>query len=182
MGCDIHAYIEFAAPKKDGYPVYWQNFTRDGGSRNYILFGVLAGVRYPEAQLFEPKGMPEGNLGFATADDYWLSVAPEAYPQWADNGGYTSIESAERWVKDGSSIGEIGTDGRLSRVSGPDWHTHSWLTADELAKALDHYKVEAAKQWTDDADVPPEWQAMLASMRAFEAAGQMTRIVFWFDN
>lgn len=182
MGCDIHTYVEFATPKTGDYPVYWQNFTRNGGNRNYILFGVLAGVRYPEAQLFQPKGMPEGDYGFWTVEDYWLRIPSAAYPELEDSEGYVSLDKAERWIADGSSIGKRDAKGRLFRVSNPDHHTHSWLTTDELAQALDHYKAEAEKQWPGEADTPPEWLAMLAGMRAFEAAGQMTRLVFWFDN
>lgn len=181
MGCDIHTYVEFGKSRDDG-SVYWNNFTRNGGSRNYIMFGVLAGVRVSSVQLFEPKGMPEGSMGLRTSEDYWLHVAPEAHPEWADDDSWVSLDQATRWMENGSSIGEKDDSGRLRRVSGPDWHSHSWLTADELAQALDHYKSVAAKHWPDDADVPPEWAATLASMRSFEAAGQQSRLVFWFDN
>lgn len=183
MGCDIHAYVEYANVPASGRDPYWSNFTRNGGGRNYILFGVLAGVRFPQAQLYEPKGMPEGGLGFYTSDDYWTYVAPEKHPEWADtHDDYTSLVNAERWVASGSSIGERDQDGRLRRVSGPDWHSHSWLTADELEAALAQYSVEAEKKWPGDSQPPSEWKAMLAGMRVFEAAGQLTRLVFWFDN
>lgn len=182
MGCDIHTYVEFAnEPRLDAEP-YWQNFTRNGGSRNYVMFGVLAGVRVDDAKLFEPKGMPDGALGYRTAEDYWCHVAPEAHPEWADGDDWITLDQATRWVEQGSSVGENDEHGRLRRVSGPDWHSHSWLTADELERALDHYRTVAPKYWPQDADVPAEWIATLAAMRAFEAAGQRTRIVFWFDN
>lgn len=174
MGCDIHTYVEFGKSQKNG-DVYWDNFTRDGGSRNYVMFGVLAGVRVSGVQLFEPKGMPDGPLGHRTSEDYWLYVAPESHPEWADDDRWVSLEQAERWVENGSSVGEKDDAGRLRRVSGPDWHSHNWLTADELEQALEHYKMVSA-------DAPPEWAAMLASMRAFEAADYQTRVVFWFDN
>jgi hypothetical protein len=166
MGCDIHAYVEYADfTTNDGAP-YWRNLTRNGGSRNYVMFGVLAGVGYPEAQLFEPKGMPQGRLGWDTSDDDWCS-----------------LEQAERWVAGGYSVGETDDNGRLRRVSGPDWHSHSWLTTDELAKALDHYVAFLPKAYpSEPRTVPVEWQAMLAAMRCFEANGKQARLVFWFDN
>lgn len=182
MGCDIHAYLEFTDfTKADGEP-YWKSFTRDGGSRNYVMFGVLAGVRVPDAQLFEPKGMPTGELGYYTSDDYWTPVAPEKHPEWADGDGWVSLKNAERWVAEGSSIGESDEAGRLRRVSGPDWHSHSWLTADELAQALDHYAKVVGEYWPQDTGAPSEWAAILAAMRSFEASGDQARLVFWFDN
>lgn len=182
MGCDIHTYVEFSEfNQADGQP-YWQNFTRNGGSRNYVMFGVLAGVRVDDAKLFDPKGMPDGDLGYGTSEDYWHCVAPEKHPEWAGSDGYVDLESAKRWVEGGYSVGETDESGRLRLVSGPDWHSHSWLTADELSQALDHYSRVAPRFWPDSKDVPAEWAAMLAAMRSFEASGKLTRLVFWFDN
>ena len=181
MGCDIHTYVEFSESRDDA-SVYWNNFTRNGGSRNYIMFGVLAGVRVPDVQLFEPKGMPEGSLGYRTSEDYWLNVAPEAHPEWDDDESWVSLDRATAWIESGTSVGDLDDAGRLRRVSGPDWHSHSWLTADELEQALNHYRVVVPKYWPQDDGVPPEWAAMLASMRSFEASGQQSRLVFWFDN
>ncbi|WP_333571348.1 hypothetical protein [Sphingomonas sp.] len=182
MGCDIHAYIEFAQkPAGDDRP-YWQSFTRNGGGRNYVMFGVLAGVRVPEAQLFEPKGMPEGQLSSGVSGDHWILVAPEVHPEWADDEGYCSLANAEAWVKNGYSVGENDENRRLRRVSNPDHHSHSWLTADELQQALDHYGKVIPTFWSSDHEVPAEWQEMFGAMRSFEAADCLTRLVFWFDN
>lgn len=181
MGCDIHTYVEYAQ-KRDGTEPYWQNFTRNGGSRNYLMFGILAGVRVPGAQLFEPRGMPEGELGWDTSEDYWTLVAPAEHPEWADDDKWVSVEMAERWVAEGSSIGVHHETGRLRKVSGPDWHTHSHLTADELEQALAHYEAISGNYYLSSEPAPTEWHAMLAAMRAFEARDMLTRVVFWFDN
>lgn len=182
MGCDIHTYIEFAEPPAEGRQPYWRNFTCNGGSRNYVMFGVLAGVRMQDVQLFAPKGMPEGILGFYTDDDYWTNVAPADHPEWSDLDGFVSLEQAEEWVTQGYSVAEYDKDGRLTRVSGPDWHSHSWLAVDELAQALDRYASKVGEYWPNENGVPAEWAAMLAAMRSLEASGQLVRIVFWFDN
>lgn len=182
MGCDIHTYLEYADfTTREGEP-YWKNFTANGGSRNYVMFGVLAGVRVPDAKLFDPKGMPAGNLGYDTATRYWTNVAPEAHPEWADDDDWISLEKAQDWVERGYSVGESDDKGRLRRVSGPDWHSHSWLTADELQQALDHYKKLAVTYWPNDGEAPAEWAATIAAMRTFEASGKQSRLVFWFDN
>lgn len=59
----------------------------------------------------------------------------------------------------------------LERSKSRDWHSHSWLTADEFEEAL----TRASKQW----EVPKEYRAALATMREL---GSTARIVFWFDN
>lgn len=182
MGCDIHTYVEFGKRPAPDREVYWETFTRNGGSRNYLMFGVLAGVRVDAVKRFDPKGMPEGGLSYRTSEDYWVHVAPENHPEWADTDGWCSLESAERWVASGSSVGERDESGRLHRVSGPDWHSHSWLTADELESALHCYREAVPKYWPTETDAPAEWVAMLAAMRSFEASGYETRIIFWFDN
>lgn len=75
MGCDIHMYTErrvngkwvHADPSVRSFSesnesrinihVPYQHQIYKG--RNYLLFGVLAGVRTSECQKFEPKGFPE---------------------------------------------------------------------------------------------------------------------------
>lgn len=50
----------------------------------------------------------------------------------------------------------------------PEWHSHSWLSADEFAEALRRAEAEH-----------PEYMALLAAVRAL---GPGARVVFWFDN
>ncbi len=177
MGCDIHAYVEYS---KDGQ--YWKNLTDNAGSRNYVMFGVLAGVRVVDAQLFEPKGMPEGELGYVTSHGYWLNVAPDEHPDWADGEGWTALEKAQDWIDRGCSKPDYN-DGKLRRVSHPDWHSHSWLTAAELSEAIEHYRKVVGNYWPEEAGgAPTEWVAILAAMKAIEGNGEMARVVFWFDN
>lgn len=183
MGCDIHTYVEYGQPDADGTVKHWLGFTKNGGRRDYLMFGILAGVRIRDAKMFEPRGIPE-NLSFNAGDDYWLSVAPLSNPEWADQEDWVSQESAARWVKEGSSVeGYRRADGSLGQVSGPDWHSHSWMTADELQAALDRYPSEMVARWGQEGGEPdPEWAAMLAAMRVFEQRGYAARLVFWFDN
>lgn len=177
MGCDIHAYVEYSDDGK-----YWRSLTRNFGSRDYVMFGVIAGVRYEEAKLFEPKGMPDGPLSYVTEDDYWYRVAPAKNPEWADLDGWTSKERAQDWVARGISKPEYKGD-ELSRVTNPDAHSHSWLTADELAQALAHYVTAYSDRWdAETAKAPTEWLMILAAMQAANAAGAQSRIIFWFDN
>ena len=181
MGCDIHAFVEYAdAPSKGAEP-YWQNFVADFGSRNYLMFGILAGVRGADERAFPPKGMPSGRLSWQTDDKYWLRVAPPDHPEWANLDGWVSQKIADRWVADGSSKAEGPMP--CKRVSHPDWHSHSWLTLDELKRAAARYAEVVTERWPGEApEAPAEWRAIIAAMTAFEEAGCLTRIVFWFDN
>jgi hypothetical protein len=180
MGCDIHTYVELADGTKD--KPYWRNFTRNGGERDYLMFGILAGVRVEDEQLFEPKGLPEGELGYWTEDDYWLHVAPEKNPEWADTENWISREKAEKYIGYGSKADM--KDGVLKRVSHPDYHSHSWLTADEFEQAIKRYSEVVGKYYPvgQRSEAPLEWRAMLAAMRCAEAGGDLARLVFWFDN
>lgn len=178
MGADIHAYVEYELFSTEQGP-YWANLTSNFGSRNYYLFGLLAEVRGDGPALFKPRGIPEGRLGWETSDAYWTRVSDK----YADHDGFTSNENAERWVREGYSVAEKNEDGSLIRVSGPDWHSHSWLTAEELGKVLDHYAANVQSVWVDQKpEAPVEWRALLAAMREFENAGKAVRVVFWFDN
>ncbi len=181
MGADIHAYVEYVDFVTAEGEDYWSNLTRNFGDRNYYLFGLLAGVRGPDEPLFEIRGMPEGRLGYQTESDYWRYVTDNETD--ADNlEGWTLRDRAEEWVRSGASVADR-RDGKLVRVSGPDWHSHSWLTTDELAQVLDAYAAGVQEHWADQkAEAPYEWQAILAAMRSFEANGKKARVVFWFDN
>jgi hypothetical protein len=179
MGCDIHVYVEYS---DDGE--YWQNLTDNAGSRNYVMFGVLAGVRLEHLTVFSPKGLPDGKLGYITEDAHWINVARDGKPEQAEWDGWTSLESAARWVKSKYSEPEYDDSGRIRRVTNPDHHSHSWLNSDELNLALLRYPDAAKGVWGDSGGVqlPHEWVAIRAAMRAIEENGGLARVVFWFDN
>lgn len=154
MGCDIHCYIEYKPAESND----WSDF---GGcinpGRNYDLFAKLAGIRnYDEiTPIAKPRGYPEDAAGAARCDQ-WMYVTD------SPGEGYCSPERAECWVENGASKYR---DSEKKYVSNPDWHTHSWLTADEFAVAI-------------EGSGEPEYEAILAAMRSFEAGGAQARIVF----
>jgi hypothetical protein len=171
MGCDIHVYVEYSHDGK-----YWNSLTENAGSRDYAMFGILAGVRYRELKLFDPKGLPNGELSWQAATANILNIAPEKHPEFADTDGWTDRASAESWVAEGLST-PMYIDGVLHRVTNPDWHSHSWLTSDELSQCIEKYRaIPESKK------APSEWVGILAAMKAIEENGDQTRVVFWFDN
>lgn len=197
MGCDIHTFIEYSDfNDRDGEP-YWTCF---GGSynpgRDYTMFGILAGVRHDEFQMFEPRGLPEGKLSYPVQDYMRIRIADEGTEP---SEGEVSLEQARSWTGYyGETITEF--DGKPRWVGNPDLHSHSWLTAEEFKLALARYVLRDREP---DIDVTPEnrvavmqavaalaggdrydvsWDAILAVMETFEARGCKTRLVFCFDN
>lgn len=167
MGCDIHAFIDYDDFVKQDGEIYVSCFATLHLRRNYNLFGLMAGVRYQELKLFEPRGLPK-NLSYQTKDANQLFVSDEPNVDFQD--GFCSRQSAERWVAWGDSYW-IGTDQKL--VSHPDWHTHSYLLQGEMEQVL--RKLEH--------DSKAEIRAIVSCMNALNGNNpQKSRLVFWFDN
>lgn len=157
MGCDIHMMIEYAnVDTQDGQP-YWSSM---GGQynpgRDYSMFELLAGVRGDEDKaIVQPRGLPE-------------------HKSWQANDYY-----------DGSD----------------DLHSHTWLTLEEYRHVLNRYVLgdkadqivaegadrpaaiaaATALAWTGDR-YAPGYDAVLAAMEVFAAAGCKTRLLIAFDN
>lgn len=163
MGCDIHCYIEYKKPT--------DKQARDFGGRinpgrHYPIFAKLAGVRnYNEVTpIVEPRGMPS-DAGYEAQGDNQL------YITHTEGDDHATPENAQRWVENGSSKYIPNHEGKNTWVTHPDWHSHSWVTADEWEQAI-----SVSDQYVD------EYKAILAALRSFEAQGYMSRVVFWFDN
>jgi len=207
MGCDIHLYIEYKSKKTefDGYNPGWQSF---GGSinpgRNYAMFALMADVRnyYSDGKLpvlVERRGMPE-DAGYTATDDNRIYISE------TKSEDYVSMETANRWVKSGSSKFINDNDGNPIWVTNPDAHSHSWLTTSEFESVINKYleleagwhkvRVEEHNKMVKEENIQtdswayappsmvdePEYQVVLASLKRFEELGYDARIVFWFDN
>lgn len=129
MGADIHAYIDEASGVRGASS--WAKVRID---RDYWLFGLLAGVRGGGA-VFPPRGTPE-EMGWFAEDDYWITVTDKA--DVAIHDGWCLRETAEEYIAHGSKP-KYHKDGGLWKVAGPDWHSSSWLYADEVAKVQEKY-------------------------------------------
>jgi len=96
----------------------------------------------------------------------------QADQEYTGRVGTCTHAEAERWHARGRPY--VMRDGKPVMVEHPDWHTPSWLTADEWEAALKLAGVGPKAE--------AEYHAILAAMRALEAAGNAARVVFWFDN
>lgn len=159
MGCDIHCYIEYKRPSDNR--CRWRDFGgRINPGRNYNIFSKMAGARGELSDaVVAPRGFPN-DAAYKSSDDYWLYISDSG------NENTCTKEQAERYIAYGCKY----KDTEKRWVSHPDWHTHSWLSADEFERATN-----------DDFD-KPEYTAILAAMLSFESCGYESRLVFWFDN
>lgn len=163
MGCDIHAYIEYKMfDQNDGTP-YYNCFGERISDRDYVMFGILAGVRR-DGCIFEPRGLPE-HVSMVVRWDFNLFIT-----ETGEGSDCTTRENAERWVQEGSSK---WSDDEHNLVTNPDWRTPSWLNQYEFEQCLN-----SRKNIKDYGDVDPQWDAILAAMKVLPSS----RLVFWFDN
>jgi hypothetical protein len=180
MGCDIHGYIDYDQEiNKDR--IYTRGFAKVNIDRNYALFTVLAGVRagWDEnpKNIGSPNGIPE-NRSWTIDWDLFVRVDDE-YP---DQDHTCSTKEAESWARCNSHLMHQGyKDEEKLYVLHPDWHSHSYMSIQELSTAIRKYNAICKKAgW--DGTAPADIKAVLASMRALKAQGLEPRFVFWFDN
>jgi hypothetical protein len=160
MGCDIHAYIEFGASPVErelGTQARIGFFAEVQMGRNYRLFAALSDTRNDGeiAAIAPPRGLP------ATVSSV-LHDANTILLSDRDEAGCTTRARAQQWVANGSSQW-VGS----SRVTNPDWHSHSWVTADEFEEAMRRAN-----------EAGPSARAVLAALRALPHG----LLVFWYDN
>ena len=193
MGCDIHAHIEHIrypdrAPGEIGSS-WWSFAGLVGASRNYRVFsaftnGEVRGYTEAAPETVAPRGFPP-DADWGAADEYYEQDNRQVEPA-------TAQTEAAKWrakLGDGAKVtithGETVTwgfgephDGRHSHTTlsarwpGADWHTPSWLTTAEVARALESI----------GEPVEGYWRSVLDTMRALEHNGTPARLVFWFDN
>lgn len=162
MGCDIHFYVEVKKDDKwmfyDREAKYVKEVDEDGYrwknddwcespmyvGRNYNLFSILADVRNGRGFAgcdtgdgFVPIGPPRG-----VPND----VSPEVTKEYVcvlGSDEYHTQETFDRWVANGCSK-RIDAN----TVTGPDWHSASWFTVDELEKH-DWNQTTKLRGWVD---------------------------------
>jgi hypothetical protein len=79
MGCDIHLCIERLQPGSDTWITFAKGITL---SRNYQVFGRLAGVRGETVPVIQPRGFPEDAWSDTREDfDDWIG-SDRNTPTW----------------------------------------------------------------------------------------------------
>ena len=137
MGCDIHCYIEYKKkePKKFDSKDWMSFGGRINPSRNYWMFGFMAGVRCQFQGSKEPKGLPE-DIG------YIAEMESRLYINHSEKSSFEirdcSLEDAKRWESHGYKI-TYDKNGKEIFVEDPDWHSYSWLSTEEFKECLNLY-------------------------------------------
>lgn len=165
MGCDIHLRIEYKRPDSK----YWMDLGGEFSERIYGIFAKLAGVRnyYDITPISDPRGFPK-DASDRTLDAYSLWVTDKYDAECT-----CSKEDAERWIEQGCSQRIDG-----NRISNPDWHTASRVTAKEMEQAVKEIFCPKG-EWEGDYIV---FRCISVLMNELVACGQECRAVFWFDN
>ncbi len=164
MGCDIHAYIEYgpsSVERELGTKQWVGFFGAIHLDRDYHLFAALSDTRNDGEiePVCEPRGLPATLSSWVEAENTLLVSESEK-----NEPGCTPKDRAEQWVEGGSSQ---WVDAKRSRITHPDWHSHSWVSAEEFEEAMRRAKCKS-----------PVARAALASMRELPNGV----LVFWYDN
>lgn len=170
--------------KTKGRKSHWYSYgDHTNPGRNYTMFGILAGVRGKYEDSFEPKGkLDREEMGWSSRDANWFYISKDVAETDLEN-GYTNLETAKKWEGYGCRI-ENDQNGKPAWVEQRHWHSHTWMSIEELEEAFKRYMVRASAEWEEGiTKAPLEYRAMLASMKALEDDGENeVRVVFWFDN
>lgn len=191
MGCDIHAYVEEVWEYNERDSKAYKSASHIASfhhmNRYYGLFACMAGVRnywdlYP---VVAPRGLPnDPGISYRVRKESNFRVNDERNNAGCDD--YVSRADAERWTESGWSK---WYDDRQDEVTHPDWHTYSWLTTDEFAKAIEQFEALLNNEHEEDnipggiTQAPADYRGCLALMREIDKQENSTaRLVFWFDN
>ena len=160
MGCDIHAFIDYDCDMTDW--TYANSFAEEIDlPRNYLLFGLLAGVRQriDVEPVSLPKGLPD-KVSWPVERRYTIYISD------------VERDKVQQWLANGWS-----TLWRNHRITNPDWHSASWLSVDELEEVERRYDSYVANHHLIQIR-NNVLAAIIAAMKMLPAG----RLVFWFDN
>lgn len=153
MGCDIHAFIETFSKQENAKNdmCYVDCFSGEVSfGRDYVLFGMLAGVRHSIPPVFRPRGIPNNPcLSDIAANRYFMKVLDSSTPNNSllnvTGSNCISREGAEVYVSEGTTT---YTDDSNSSIIDPSWHTPTWLTLDELLEVRKVYLIEIVQYYS----------------------------------
>ncbi len=174
MGCDIHAFVEYA---KDSIYESQTSETLDI-PRDYELFIVMAlgegGLR--DELPYPPRGLPS-RLS-AEAEGYFYTPAAEVQEmieEWFGDDDDEPFEPEEYAKKHGEAAYKEFLAHQL--LPTPELHSHSWLILEELKEVLNYGKLSTE-------NLSDEFCAILTSMEklAKTYGSNNVRIVFCFDG
>lgn len=214
MGCDIHAFVEYFSKQEStkNDSCFVDCFADElSFGRDYVLFGLLAGVRHNCSVIVMPRGVPKDpHMSFSANRRYFLDVVDDTdTSRVVYRTNSITRSEADEYVSKG--VSRYVDTGRTKIVE-PGFHTPTWLTLDELIEIRKLYLIEIVQHYSDlsskarkdlveflrnkDAKIlmkyafPPhdnnKFYATLCTMQALERSSETedvtTRLVCWFDS
>jgi len=216
LGCDIHENVEYirgnkwvAVSNKKGPPCYFCNgsgkeknkdkrdcyFCKGSGKkwyigRNYMLFGILAGVRWNDTNHIPPKGLPPDvsktvKNGYYEGDDHSASYFSlkelfELKEKVQVITSYVDMENYIKFKKEGlpkywddnicrrdKLISNEEMERRINLV--PFWDGERFFT--QIVWELKNSKIDSHF-----------WSVFVPAMEKLHKDPEKVRFVFWFDN
>ncbi|MEM7455419.1 MAG: hypothetical protein AAF456_13795 [Planctomycetota bacterium] len=178
MGCDIHGFVEYSTTSAGLFNIFAD---RIWFSRDYHLFSALAGVRGDSdfAPLFPPRDLPSrmSQWGFiATHSPVCRLTSPDMMYSRAFGAFVTPDEAGDAEIVP-SNHPSSPFQFEIGYIREPDSHSHSWLTPDEIRRALSHADLSLNS-------TPPDFRAVVSAMDTLDSTlpSCTSRLVFWFDN
>lgn len=221
MGCDIHVhverkvdgvwkyvpndmapvdsfYVDFICKKpeheRDEKDEYWNRRTWDPG-RNYMLFGILAGVRNRDVvPIAEQRDVP---------DDSCPEIR-EHYEQWsgdAHSASYLTAAELLAAAKNGCKMhGFFDTKDYIQykETGQPDQWFNKYqlfdqevISNEEMDRRIENiafsnqkekYVTEVEWDFPYKESAPYFWETIVPTMAALDPNPENVRMVFWFDN
>lgn len=200
MGTSIHLFIEYdrdqsSIPFSVAGNIRSLSLAELWLPNDYKLFDALAGGRshtlgvVEKPPMFRPRGLPTPislevyyRYYYVVEDPKYRDAKYDKIPKWIAPLGSVTEAIATEWIEKGWSTlapSENHSQGRprRHRVSGPNWHTASWLLLSEIGLSIEFYDIAEEL-------LSYEMIAHLSAMRILEShlGPSRTRIVFWFDN
>lgn len=213
MGCDIHEHVEYlrgdkwvrASDKKgpacdscygtglrEGSKCY---FCKGHGTkwyinRNYMLFGVLAGIRWDEAVHIDPRGLPE---------DVSSSTKSKFYEGDSHSASYFSIKELLEF-KDKKQVitgyVDMGEYINFKEKGYPEyWNDYllkhmKLISNEEMDRRIklisfwggERYFTEIIWEMTNAQIGKQFWEIFVPAMEKLHKDPEKVRFVFWFDN
>ena len=211
MGCDIHENVEYIrggkwvrASDKTGPTCYVckgtgkhygkQCFMCKGVkhkwyiSRNYMLFGILAGVRWYDVDHIDPKGLPE-DIAEASKKTFYEGDHSASY--------FTLKELLEIKEKTQVVIGYVDLKNYLEykEKGSPEYwseyiHKESIISNEEMERRAklkpfwdgDRLCTQIIWEMKNSQIGEDFWQEFVPAMANLHKDPEKVRFVFWFDN
>lgn len=173
MGCDIHAYSEI---KKYG----WEFKGAVSSNRDYVFFGLIAGVRKPEIKIYDAKGFPEN-----------ASIKSKAiYDLWSGDAHSASfLTLAELKAIDKSKM--IKISGMMDReqlkkckadFAAGNYDSEHLYPYCQGTNITTHEHFELEMPVISKTNSVQNWIEELEKIKPADATDEQVRVVFFFDN